>query len=74
MWDVDQLKPLSATMVLIDSELSPIYGIIRDVHPTPVRHAAKGHIQTFSTVTVDMRGRSSKKTDNTAECQVFFSK
>ena len=30
MWDIDQLKPLSATMVLIDSELSPIYGIIRE--------------------------------------------
>ena len=30
MWDIDQLKPLSATMVLIDNELSPIYGIIRE--------------------------------------------
>ena len=32
MWDIDQMKPLSATVVLslfIHSELSPFYGIIR---------------------------------------------
>ena len=30
MWDIGQLKPLSATVVLVHSELSPIYGIIRE--------------------------------------------
>ena len=33
MWDIDQMKPLSATVVLsffIHSELSPFYGIIRE--------------------------------------------
>ena len=33
MWDIDRMKPLSATVVLsyfIYSELSPFYGIIRD--------------------------------------------
>ena len=32
-WDIDQMKPLSATVVLfffIHSELSPFYGIIRE--------------------------------------------
>ena len=33
MWDIDRMKPLSATVVLsyfIYSELSPFYGIIRE--------------------------------------------
>ena len=32
MWDIDQVKPLSAIVVLsfIHSELSPFYGIIRE--------------------------------------------
>ena len=31
LWDIDQMKPLSATVVLfIHSELSPFYGIIRE--------------------------------------------
>ena len=36
MWDIDRMKPLSATVVLsyfIYSELSPFYGIIRDEFP-----------------------------------------
>ena len=62
VWDIDQMKPLSATVVLsffIHSELSPFYGIIRedvkgglkasfDQYPTSLRHATKGHVQTFS--------------------------
>ena len=37
MWDIDQMKPLSATVVLsffIHSELSPFYGIIREQRRT----------------------------------------
>ena len=33
IWDIDEMKPLSATVVLsffIHSELSPFYGIIRE--------------------------------------------
>ena len=33
VWDIDQMKPLSASVVLsffIHSELSPFYGIIRE--------------------------------------------
>ena len=33
LWDIDQMKPLSATVVpsfFIHSELSPFYGIIRE--------------------------------------------
>ena len=47
MWDIDRMKPLSATVVLsyfIYSELSPFYGIIRELKMFFYRRVVVGQV------------------------------